>query len=46
MKNIHPMNKNIPPSRNWEHSVRKDNESKDIIDYVDYSQWAKDKGIE
>ena len=47
---LHPFDRccwiNIPPSGNWEPSVRKDNESKDIIDYVDYSQWAKDKGIE
>lgn len=33
------------PFDNWQPSKRKDNESKNIIDYEDYSQWLQDKGI-
>ena len=30
---------------NWKPTKRKDNSSKEIIDYEDYSQWLKNKGI-
>lgn len=33
------------PFVDWKPTKRKDNESKDIIDYEDYGQWLKDKGI-
>ena len=36
---------NVPPVENWKPTKRKDNSSKEIIDYEDYSQWLKDKGI-
>lgn len=36
---------NVPPF-GWEPSVRKDNESKDIIDYEDYNDWLKNKNID
>lgn len=36
---------NVPPT-GWEPSVRKDNESKDIIDYEDYNSWLNNKGID
>ncbi len=33
------------PLAGWKPTKRKDNESKDVIDYEDYSQWLKNKGI-
>jgi len=33
------------PYEGWNPTSRKDNETGDIIDYKDYSQWATDKGI-
>ena len=33
------------PYENWSPTNRKDNISKEIIDYKDYNQWATDKGI-
>ena len=36
---------NVPPVENWKPTKRKDNSSKEIIDYEDYSQWLKNKGI-
>ena len=33
------------PSEDWKPTQRKDNETKDIIDYKDYATWLKDKGI-
>lgn len=36
---------NVPPV-GWQPSVRKNNESKDIIDYEDYNKWLKNKGID
>jgi SPP1 gp7 family putative phage head morphogenesis protein len=33
------------PFASWQPTTRKDNESKNIIDYADYSSWKKDKGI-
>jgi len=36
---------NVPPVKNWKPTKRKDNSSKEIIDYEDYSQWLKNKGI-
>lgn len=34
------------PFEGWNPRKRKDNESKEIIDYKDYQQWLKNKGIE
>ena len=34
------------PFPGWTAVERKDNETKDIIDYKDYSQWKSDKGID
>lgn len=33
------------PFADWKPTKRKDNETKDIIDYEDYDQWLKDKEI-
>lgn len=33
------------PFADWKPKVRKDNSSKEIIDYEDYGQWLEDKGI-
>lgn len=33
------------PFDDWQPTKRKDNETKNIIDYEDYSQWLQDKGI-
>lgn len=33
------------PYAGWNPTARKDNETKDIIDYKDYASWAKSKGI-
>lgn len=33
------------PFDGWQPTKRKENETKDIIDYEDYSQWLQDKGI-
>ncbi|MFL0251401.1 minor capsid protein [Clostridium neuense] len=33
------------PFDDWQPSVRKDNDSKEVIDYTDYNNWLKDKGI-
>ncbi|MEG1314066.1 MAG: minor capsid protein, partial [Bacilli bacterium] len=33
------------PFDNWQPKKRKDNETKEIIDYVDYDKWKSDKGI-
>lgn len=33
------------PTHGWTPTVRKDNETKEIIDYKDYATWLKDKGI-
>lgn len=45
---LHPLDRccwiNVPFD-GWEPSKRKDNETKDIIDYKDYENWAEDKGI-
>jgi len=37
---------NVPPIENWSPDIRRDNETKEIIPYQTYSDWAKDKGIE
>lgn len=34
------------PFIEWKPTKRKDNETKEIINYKDYKQWLKDKGIE
>ena len=34
------------PYEGWEPTQRKDNESKEVIDYKDYDTWLKDKGVE
>ena len=36
---------NVPPVENWKPTKRKDNSSKEIIDYEDYNDWLKNKGI-
>jgi SPP1 gp7 family putative phage head morphogenesis protein len=36
---------NVPPIKNWSPDIRRDNETKEIIPYQTYSDWAKDKGI-
>jgi len=33
------------PYQGWTPTQRKDNESKDLIDYTDYATWSKDNGI-
>jgi SPP1 gp7 family putative phage head morphogenesis protein len=33
------------PLAGWKPTKRKDNESKDVIDYEDYNDWLKNKGI-
>ena len=33
------------PYKGWEPTKRKDNDSKDVIDYQDYNKWLKEKGI-
>lgn len=33
------------PYASWSPTARKDNQTKDIIDYTDYASWAKSKGI-
>lgn len=34
------------PSEDWQPTKRKDNETKEIIDYVNYSEWKQNKGID
>ena len=34
------------PYAGWTPTQRKDNETKDLIDYKDYATWAKDKGVD
>jgi SPP1 gp7 family putative phage head morphogenesis protein len=34
---------NVPPTENWQPKKRKDNESKEVIDYKDYAIWLKEK---
>jgi SPP1 gp7 family putative phage head morphogenesis protein len=34
------------PFEGWSPTVRKDNETKDIIDYVKYDEWLKNKGVD
>ena len=36
---------NVSPVENWKPTKRKDNSSKEIIDYEDYNDWLKNKGI-
>jgi len=34
------------PSEDWKPSTRRDNETKEVIDYKNYATWLKDKGVE
>jgi hypothetical protein len=36
---------NVPPIENWSPGIRRDNETKEIIPYQTYSEWAKAKEI-